>query len=190
MSAWICLTSQGLIQSGARSAERGGMIERLWLQSSECATLAWFACTLLWRACFLATCARNVHSAFASTVLSTCNLRWLMAIISVYVASHRVTPVLRVKSSLASAYRGHCAIACLFVSTWSWHAACEHLPLWVVYALSLVAHARTCWCTIWPRWFPHIVDLGSMAVPCVRLIASYSCTLYRGCLYRGLSYRS
>ena len=69
MSAWICLTSQGLIQSGARSAERGGMIERLWLQSSECATLAWFACTLLWRACFLATCARNVHSDYLSICL-------------------------------------------------------------------------------------------------------------------------
>ena len=55
-------------QSGARSAIRGEMIERLWLQSSECATLA--ISFLLWLACFLATCARSVHKAFANTVLS------------------------------------------------------------------------------------------------------------------------
>ena len=43
--------SCALNQSGARSAVRGGMIERLWLQSSESATLA--ISFLLWLACFL-----------------------------------------------------------------------------------------------------------------------------------------
>ena len=126
-SQYPCIPQSG----GCSDCAFAGMIERLWLPPSGIATLA-LCSVLFFCVCSCATRARNSHRALASVAACTCSFLWSSAMMLVYVAPQSVRPVLLLKTALAFAYRGQCAITCSLVSVLSRHWWCVHFPLWLV----------------------------------------------------------
>ena len=112
-SQYPCIPQSG----GCSDCAFAGMIERLWLPPSGIATLA-LCSVLFFCVCSCATRARNSHRALASVAACTCSFLWSSAMMLVYVAPQSVRPVLLLKTALAFAYRGQCAITCSLVSVY------------------------------------------------------------------------